>query len=360
MSQENFWVLFTKKMADEASPEELAELEKLIQQHPEWQYALQNLEDIWNSKAPLDTTEEEDAYLLHLHRMKEKNIPFDNEEQDIAAASTRTKKRRLRIIYASVSIAASLIIAFFLFFQESKKSTPGKEISEVSTRLGSKSRIQLPDGSIVWLNAGSKLTYDKEFGDCLREVNLTGEAFFDVTEDKTRPFLIHTSAIDIKVLGTAFNVKAYPDDKTTETSLIRGSIEVSIKNRRNDVLILSPNEKLVVDNNPVNVPTIETREKETLIVINKLKRDPRDSTIIETQWTENKLVFDDEPFKDIAIKMERWFNVEIEINDEKLAEKHLTGKFDGESIEQALEGLAYTSTISFVFERKGNKILIHR
>ncbi|MBL7740908.1 MAG: FecR family protein [Chitinophagaceae bacterium] len=365
MSQENFWILFSKKVANEATPEELAELEKLIQQHPEWQYAIQNLQDIWHADPVIDHSPEEDAYLLHLQRMKEKNIPFtDTEQEDDVYAIHRRKKTRLRIIYSSVAIAASLLIGFFVFIKPKNDSHPGdlalKEISEISTRLGSKSRIQLPDGSIVWINAGSKLIYHKDFGQTTREVELSGEAFFDVVKDKTRPFLIHTKAIDIRVLGTSFNVKAYPDDKTTETSLIRGSIEVSIKRRPDNKVILSPNEKLVVENEPKSDSVNVSNDKEPLVLINKLKRDPRDSTIAEMQWTENKLAFDDEPFKDIAIKMERWFNIEIEISDTKLAGTRLTGKFDGESVEQALEGLAYASRTPFVFERKGNKIFIHR
>lgn len=365
MNQENFWVLLSKKIAGEASPEELAELERLVQQHPEWQYAIQNLQDIWHSDLPSDTSNEEDAYLLHLQRMKEKKIRFEagDEETGISFEKSRSSGNRRRILYASIAIAASLIIAFFLFTGSNNENKPGaslvKETSEISTRLGSKSRIQLPDGSIVWINAGSKLTYHKDFGKINREVELSGEAFFDVVKDKTRPFLIHTSAIDIKVLGTAFNVRAYPDDKTTEASLIRGSIEVSVKSRPNDKVILSPNEKLVVENRKEDT-LVSNPQKEPLIVINTLKHDPRDSSIAETQWTENKLVFDDELFSDIAVKMERWFNVEIEIDDSRLAAKRLTGKFDGESIEQALESLAYTSTTSFVFERKGNKIFIHR
>ena len=97
--------------------------------------------------------------------------------------------------------------------QAGEKELVAKHSNEVSTQPGSKSKIQLPDGSTVWLNAGSKLTYTKDFGKEIREVTLIGEAFFDVTKMKEKPFIIHTSSINIKVLGTAFNVKAYPEDK---------------------------------------------------------------------------------------------------------------------------------------------------
>ena len=92
------------------------------------------------------------------------------------------------------------------------------------------------------------MTYDKNFGKNIREVNLTGEAFFDVTKDSSHPFIIHTNVIDIKVLGTEFNVRSYPNDANTETSLIRGKVEVTVKNRANEKIYLEPNEKLVVAN----------------------------------------------------------------------------------------------------------------
>ena len=90
---------------------------------------------------------------------------------------------------------------------------------------GSRSRSLLPDGTTVWLNAGSKLYYENDFNGT-REVRLEGEAFFDVVKQTDRPFIVHTSGIDIKVLGTAFNVKSYPEDKTVETTLYRGLVQV--------------------------------------------------------------------------------------------------------------------------------------
>jgi transmembrane sensor len=260
-------------------------------------------------------------------------------------------------------------VAAILFFRpfSSNVKAAGEQVAsvnEISTRLGSKTRIQLPDGSIVWLNAGSKLVYDKNYGHEDRQVTLTGEGYFDVVKDAEKPFFVHTSNVEVRVLGTLFNVKAYPEDKTTETSLIRGSVEVFIKSRPLDKIILSSNEKLVVENKVDSAMAkgghADKEWEQPLMTLNQLKRNSRDNTINETQWTENKLVFDNEPFNEIALKMERWFAVEIEITDPVLAQKRLTGKFERESVEQALEGLAYASSPSFVFERKGNKIIIHR
>ena len=229
--------------------------------------------------------------------------------------------------------------------------------------------MQLPDGTVVLLNSGSKLTYNKDFGKGIREVTLVGEGYFDVTRNKEVPFIIHTSNIDIKVLGTVFNVKAYPEDKRTETSLIHGSIEVTIKNRPNDKIILSPSEKLVVENSvnlskeitapaaEMNVPPSEPAIN-TLMSVNKLKYDPADSTVAETQWIDNKLVFRDESFDELAARLERWYNVSIEIKDKRLQQRRFSGIFENETIEQALEALK--ESLPFRYEIKGTNIIIHR
>lgn len=361
MSQENFWVLLSKKLSGEASAVELKELETLILEHPEWQYATQNLEDLWKQEPPKDDLQAEDAYMLHLHRMEEMNISLGDD--GATAMPVITDKKRIRRWYWAAAAVLFFAIGLFVFgtlFNKKEKSTQ-VATNEISTRPGSKSKIQLPDGSIVWLNAGSKLTYTKEYGQQIREVTLTGEAYFDVVKMKEKPFIIHTSSINIKVLGTAFNVKAYPEDKQTETSLIRGSIEVTINNRPDNKIILSPNEKLIVENELfIRKEAEKNKSKYALpvISINKLKHSPVDSTVAETQWVENKLVFNDESFAELAVNMERWYDVNIEINDVQLLQKRMTGNFEKETIEQALDALKLI--IPFRYEQTGNKIIIHR
>lgn len=357
MSQENFWVLLSKRLSGEASLAELKDLENLMLEHPEWQYAIQNLEDLWKHQPPKDDIQAEDAYMLHLHRMAEMNIPFGDSSTILSVTIGKNKIRKWYWAAAAVLIVAiGTLMAGTLF---NKKDTKTLAINEVSTRKGSKSKIQLPDGSVVWLNAGSKLTYNKEYGQQIREVTLTGEGFFDVMKNKEKPFIIHTSNINIKVLGTAFNVKAYPEDKQTETSLIRGRIEVTINNRPNDKIILSPNEKLIVENESfINKDIDISNDAPPAISINKLKHNAVDSSVAETQWVDNKLVFDDESFAELAIRMERWYDVVIEINDPQLQQKRMTGNFEKETINQAIDALK--EMIPFRHEQTGNKIIIHR
>ncbi len=370
MSQEKFWILFSKKLASEASPEELKDLENLIAEHPEWQYAIQNLVDLWNFKADQPTHEGEDAYLLHLQRLKESELLHNETETNPSDAyffdNEARNPYRFRWMMAAAAVLVMALGGYWFFQRQTETETPNPlakaDQNVISTRLGSKSKVQLPDGSVVWLNAGSKLTYDKQFGKTFREVELTGEGYFDVVKDPTKPFLIHTKTIDIRVLGTVFNVKAYPEDKTTETSLIRGSVEVSVKDRPNDKIILSPNEKLVVQNRREVAEAQKIASQRPAIrpeiSIRPLRYNIEDSTLAEIQWVENRLVFREETFSELAKRLERWYNVFIEIREPELAEVRLSGTFSDETIEEALQALMFTTP--FKYEIINDRIFVHK
>jgi ferric-dicitrate binding protein FerR (iron transport regulator) len=157
-------------------------------------------------------------------------------------------------------------------------------------------------------------------------------------------------------LGTAFNVKAYPDEKTTETSLIRGSVEVTLDKRPGEHIILKPNEKLVVANEDEKAETkMDPAKKDPKVAISELTH-INDTTIVETSWVHNELIFRDETFSDIAKKMERWYGVTIIIEDEKIALERLSGTLTTETVQEALNALQYSE--KFHYSIKGNTILI--
>ena len=191
-----------------------------------------------------------------------------------------------------------------------------------------------------------------------------GEGFFEVVKNKEKPFIIHASKINVKVLGTEFNVRSYPTDKTTVASLIRGSIEVTFKDKPNKKIILKPNEKIIVDNNLILDDILENshqrREKNYEVPgvdIKKLTHEFKTGTIIETSWVENKLIFQDESFEEIANMLERWYGVTIIFKNNQLKENHLTGSFRTETIEQALDALKFTASFKYEID-KNNTITI--
>ena len=226
--------------------------------------------------------------------------------------------------FSALALVAVLTMAgFFLFYSTGvlpKETAEFSAKNEISIKSSSRTNLVLPDGTKVWLNASSELTYEKTYGNKLREVTLSGEAYFDVVKNKEKPFIIHTAKMDIKVLGTVFNVKCYPGEKTTETSLVRGSIEVTLKDRLEKIM-LKPNEKLIINNADEIAEKSKTVSRKVtpskaviekpIISLTHLTLLPIDSTIVETAWVQNRLVFSSETFEEVVLKMERWYNVKI-------------------------------------------------
>jgi transmembrane sensor len=379
MSKDRTWFLIGKKLAGEASAEELNELEDLLRSDPDMHYALQNITDLWNLPTPA-SNDVDDAFNRHINKMKDAGVQWDQPEDAELAPGYMLTQRRSRKSLLVISIAAAVLMAASILWYNSvtQKATSNRpfvagkagEKIGASTPNGSKSTITLPDGSKVWLNAGSSLTYNKDFGGEIREVDLSGEAFFEVVSlplspsngggtDKV-PFIIHTRHIDVKVLGTSFNVKSYPGDKKTETTLVHGKVEVMILNRR-EKIVLRPNEKLIVNNDDTTAPLTGkpvAAGAASYFSVDKVSYVNADSMLAETAWVQNKLVFDNESLLEIAQKLERWYNVEIKFSDEKIQTERGSGTFENINIQQALEYLREIAP--FHYTMKGNKITIGR
>jgi transmembrane sensor len=359
----------SRKLSGEATSTELAELDELIKIHPDTDIPVQFVNDFWAIPAEAEDEFLEATFYLHANRLKEKGFDLDISKQETGSLNLdfeEKKSNHKKILWAAgaaVVLFAVITMGSLFYNRTVNASLPEKVAkSEVSTKNGSRTKIQLPDGSTVWLNSSSKLVYDNEhFGTGIREVSLTGEAYFDVVKNPAKPFVIHTAKMDIKVLGTAFNVKCYPGEKTTETSLIRGSVEVTLKDRQEKIM-MKPNEKLiinnedskqaviagtaVVENDPVKKITPLLKAK-PIIELRQVTLYPADNSIVETGWVENRLVFSSETLEEIALKMERWYGVTIIIANEKLKRELLTGSFEKETIYQALDALQLTTPFTY-------------
>ncbi len=371
MREEIFWILLSKKIAGEATAAELEQLHELVTAHPSWKTTLENLQEIWQSRPEQSVQIEkqqklEEAYLLHISRLNAHGEPgYSKKHTNNTATKIRPFYRRT--MYAAVVLLVS-VAGGLLWYQYAANPAPPittrpKSDNEISIASGSRSKIQLPDGSSVWINAGSKLTYGNSFKGSSREVYLNGEAYFDVVKDPKHPFIVHTSGIDIKVLGTAFNVKAYEKEPLIETTLIHGLVEV-IKKDEPDAprVMLKPHEKLVYNKTaalrkPAQLIS-EKEKKETppSITIIPLRKNIPDSIIAETSWIYNKLTFEDERFEDLAIKMERWYNVSIVFENESLKNYKISGSFVNESTEEALQELQFL--VPFRYTAANRKIRI--
>src|SRR5215203_1874896 len=350
-----FWYLFSKKISGEACTEELDELDSLVRENPDWAYSAGQVHKIWkNNGKVMPAYESELAFEEHLVKLKKNGIELPglelaNEGKSRFHQALAAKKNWLQM---ALLLAISVTVGLVWFLKYGAHTIPKKEkFSELQTRAGSKIRVTLPDSTIVWLNAGSKLAYNEQFGITNRNTTLTGEAFFDVKKSKT-PFIIHTNNIEIKVLGTAFNVRSYPNEKT-ETSLLRGSVEITLDQRPGEKYLLKPKEKLVVSN-PDRVG-MKSEKTEPIVLLQSLLPS-NDSTFRETSWVDDKFVFEDETFSELAVRMERWYAVTIKFDNNKVAEQRLSGTFTTETIQEAMDALQLST--SFHYTLKANQISI--
>jgi transmembrane sensor len=368
-SADYIWILMARKLAGEATPSELDELAALLRDNPELNYSKEIMQDVWNSQAMPDRQYAENKYKELVLQMQEMGIDegrFSDEDHFINNEEEKPRWWKRRTAWLAAASVVVLAVSAIIIYK-SQNAIIDKPIAalpvknEVSTKNGSKSSLVLPDGTKVWLNAGSQLTYDKTYGSEIREVQLSGEGFFDVVRNPEKPFIIHTSTIDVKVLGTQFNVKCYPTDKTTETSLIKGSVEINVKNR-GEKFVLRPNEKLVVYNNSAgeiknNIAEAISEKKEApLVAIKQLSYQRNDNEAVEAAWVKNQLSFKDEPFVDVAKKMERWYNVEFVFMSKARENMQVYGTFNNESLQQALQALEFS--FGFKYKIEGNKVII--
>ncbi|MBC7888161.1 MAG: FecR family protein [Ferruginibacter sp.] len=358
MIKDRIWTLVSRKLSGEATTSELIELDDFVKARVNADLYLQAIDEYWKLVPEKDEEFLEATYQLHLGRLKENGFDLETGKEkdethslyfDNGGNLPKKSKSKKLLIAASLFSVFALLFFFRGYFENPLVIPLVEKIaqSEISTKTGSRTRIQLPDGSSVWLNGGSKLVYDNlRFGKVTREVTLAGEGYFDIIKNKDKPFVIHANRISIKVTGTAFNVKAYPGEKNTETSLIRGSIEVTMIGRKEKIM-MKPNDKLIISDEKIPGAKGNSGTKKngsivaesTFMSLGHLTLANDENTVVETAWVENKLVFDKETFEEVALKMEKWYGVLIHFEKNKLKSQRLTGSFEKETIAEALRAL---------------------
>jgi transmembrane sensor len=271
--------------------------------------------------------------------------------------------------------AAVFVVAFGLFwltqsiFIKKTSTSPmamKKQVTRVEVPFGSKSRIVLPDGSEVNLNSGSSLTYSiSNFDSVNRSVFLIGEGFFNVTKNAERPFYVNTHGMKLKVLGTTFNVKAYPDENTEEATLVSGKVEIyssTDKIESGKPIVLKPNQTAIFDKSKNNLKSLSSTDLTNMDIIpvklRTVNSQPELKINQTISWKEDMLTFDNENFKDLIVKIERWYDVKIVVNDPGLLSVRFTGRFDKETIEQVLNALV--TIVPFNYTIKQNNITISK
>jgi transmembrane sensor len=342
--------LMTAKLNGTLDDAGLQELTKLLEQHPEWRQELTLLEQYWQAapvaEAPADTVfSEMMAKAVSPEAEAPKVVPFRHDWWKWLAAA----------------VVIGLLCHTALRFFTDLLGHPGKPAMQelVETHNGERKQFRLSDGSIVHLNASSRLR--PNLNEDSREIWLEGEAYFEVAKDPKRPFIVHAAAMNIQALGTSFNVKAYPGDSRYETTLLEGAVEVYLNKTPSYKIRLRPYEKVAYDNNhAITSPGKKTDIKPVIskVALAKANSLPAiDSIISETAWVSNRLQFESQTFEQLAILLERWYGVKIIFRNNQVKKYVFSGSFASETVTQALQALQLTE--DFHFDNNGTQIIIY-
>ena len=270
----------------------------------------------------------------------------------------------------AIAAAAILLISAVILWPQITGSENKIRFTNLDVPRGSRISMQLEDGTHVWLNAGSHIRYSSDYGKKNREIFLEGEAFFDVTK-KEIPFIVKTSSMNIRVLGTAFNVKCYKDEKTIETTLVRGSLKIEKRSTvygPTEEILLKPNQKVILfkeeqtiqRKNTLDKPNKEINVKQNIqaemLPIKEVYLDNDVDTKTTTSWKEGLLIIRGETLESLARKLGRRYDVEFVFEDHQMRNYKYSGTIKELSLEQMLNAIKMTSPISFEIHEK--KVII--
>lgn len=239
---------------------------------------------------------------------------------------------------------------------------------QVVTPNGTRSELLLADGSMVWLNAGSTISYPSDFTGDTREVELTGEAFFQVKSDKSRPFIVKSSGLQIKALGTSFNVKAYPGDTELAATLVEGKIVIEGKSkeegrfsytlepRQSMVFVTSSGSEASDTGERVRPLSVSKEAKGDKPAISRVQLASNVNTVLYTSWKDKRWVIEQESLTDLLMQLQRRYNVEIICRPEELQGYSFSGTIENETFEQVLNILQLSAPIKYEFG-KGKVVL---
>ncbi len=345
-------------LAGSIPEEDLQQLNSWINKSDENRKYFNSLKDSWiitgekNSEMIMSTAESWTRFRLRLN------------QGESGSGSGNLRKFNYR---KYVKLAASWLLIFgsgslvtWWISRQPEETAPLGKMIEISTPLGAQSMIKMPDSSMIWLNAGTRITYSQDYGIRTRTLNLNGEAYFDVANDSLHPFIVNAEAIIVSALGTRFNIKAYPEDDAIYTTLEEGKIDIRIltPGYKKERIMLESNDKFIykkeagrggksgkiadeTDNPPGSVK----------IAQNGIRILTNVRTELDTSWKDPRWIIDSEPLSSLATKLERRFNLKIKFADKQLMKYKFTGTIENETINLILDALKLTAPLDYQIKK---------
>lgn len=322
-------------------PRAVAYWQKMIGEQPDNRGTYQQAERMITSLMfDISNEEVEEAGMRLKHAVMVSQSTTPTIDSISSGRSIRFRWYRYAAILVSFSVAAFVLGFFISRYGDSQNPLLSKNTNDwiiKQTSRGQKSTITLKDGSQIRLNSETKVSIPEIFSSDFREVRVEGEAFFDVSHDPHHPFIVYSNNTITKVLGTSFNVKAYPENDYTSIALVRGKVAVSFGQEK-DSVYLKPNEILKVSKMSVG------HTKEVF--------DPKRLTA----WKDGIIRFHEVRFDDMVKTLERWYDVEFVIHSYPTV-KAFSGEFNDESLEEVLKGISFS--LEFNYKLDGKKVYIN-
>lgn len=300
-------------------------------------YKFSEMADCWAiAHLPLFKNNLKSDFLKHFGYWTSTNLPL----KDSRLFCWRSWRK---VAVSLLLVVAVSTTAYYMSENDQKSDQEQMAWFETVTPLGSQSKVVLPDHSIVWVNAGSSLKYNMDFNKQNREVLLTGEAYFEVAKDSLCPFVVKSGNLNIKVLGTSFNVKAYENEETIDVALVTGKVNIYLSNKE---------EKKTQDIELIPNRMMSYNKETSQVEMSEVKG----SSIYA--WTNGRIEFDEQPFDRIVRDLERRFNVQIRINSKSLHKEIYTGSF---SADQTLDYILQEVDVEkkYTWKQIGNEFIIN-
>lgn len=335
MEKEKFIALLSKKLSGQLALEEIQSLDSITSQNEEYRLLAVKLENYFEQKEEIKpNTKQLDQIWKMIEISEAENA--ETKLNDLQPKSISFSfKNLLKVAAVLVVLMGTSLLSYKLLNRNVFDNF------ETVTTTNDKTFKLLDDGTKIWLNKNSKLSYNAAFGQRKREIILIGEAYFDVAKNQAIPLFIQAGNIDIEVKGTAFNVNAYQGKDDIEVALVRGLIQVTDRLDSKRTVLLHPNEKFTLNSTNHN--------KEHHFLVRAIEKE---ALLNDTKWIADTLTFNKEKLVTLAVRMEKKYDLKITIESEKLKEKRFSGTFINENIQQALEALKLSYPLTYTINNK--------